>query len=208
MTLDVRRLGRVEYAPTRALQHELVSQRAADEIPDTLLLCEHPPIVTLGRGTDPADVLERRFPTVEIERGGDATYHGPGQTVGYLIRRLDIGNRDLRGHLRLLEDVIIAALAAFDVIGFRVEGATGVWTRLDGIDRKLASLGVAARNWVTYHGFALNVSTDLSAFAALNPCGFPAAVMTSMDQVRGKRTSLAEVENAVESAAKARLGST
>ena len=205
MTLDVRRLGRVDYAPTHALQHELVLRRAKGDIPDTLLLCEHPPVVTLGRGTDPADVLDRRFPVVEIERGGEATYHGPGQSVGYLIRRLDVGYRDLRRHLRLLEDVLIQALADFGVEGFRVEGATGVWTRLDGADRKLASLGVAARNWVTYHGFALNVSTDLSAFAALNPCGFPASVMTSVAQACGRTIALADVENAVAAAVASHL---
>lgn len=202
MTLDVRRLGRVDYAAARALQHDLVLRRARGEIADTLLLCEHPSVVTLGRGTDPADVLDRRFPVVEIERGGEATYHGPGQLVGYAIRLLPPGARDLRAHLRLLEQVVIDALTDFGLVGRRVEGATGVW--IDGDDgrpRKIASLGVAARHWTTYHGFALNVGVDLDAFTAINPCGFEAGVMTSVARELGRETRLDAAEFAVETAA-------
>ena len=206
MTLDVRRLGRVDYEAARALQHDLVLRRARGEIADTLLLCEHPPVVTLGRGTDPADVLDRRFPVVEVERGGEATYHGPGQAVGYLVRRLPEGGRDLRAHLRRLEAVVIDALAEFAVPGYRVEGATGVWVKVDGADRKIASLGVAARMWTTFHGFALNVGTDLDAFAALNPCGFPATIMTSLDELRGGPTPLKDAFDALERAARAQFG--
>jgi lipoyl(octanoyl) transferase len=208
VTLEVRRLGRIDYEPARALQHDLVRRRAAGEIPDVLLLCEHPAVVTLGRGTNPADVLDRRFPIVEIERGGEATYHGPGQLVGYLIRLLPPGARDLRAHLRLLEDALIDSLAAFSVVGKRVEGATGVWTRFGGRDRKLASIGVAARNWVTYHGFALNLTTDLSAFAALNPCGFSADVMTSLAELRSPAPEPDAVAAEVERALRGRLAPT
>lgn len=202
MTLDVRRLGRVDYEAARALQHDLVLRRARGEIADTLLLCEHPPVVTLGRGTDPADVLDRRFPVVEIERGGEATYHGPGQLVGYAIRLLPPGARDLRAHLRLLEQVVIDALTEFGIAGRRVEGATGVWVGAAGDPpRKVASLGVAARQWTTYHGFALNVDVDLAAFAAINPCGFNAGVMTSVARELGRAARLDAAEKAVEAAA-------
>jgi lipoyl(octanoyl) transferase len=204
VTLDVRRLGRVDYEAARALQHDLVERRARGDIPDTLLLCEHPPVVTLGRGTDPADVLDRRFPIVEVERGGEATYHGPGQVVGYAIRLLPPGRRDLHAHLRLLESVVVDAVARFGVVGRRREGATGVWTDdEEGVPRKLASIGVAARRWVAFHGFALNVATDLDAFSAVNPCGFAAAVMTSLERATGREVALAEVEAALERSAKA-----
>lgn len=202
MTLDVRRLGRIDFEPARALQHELVLRRAAGEIADTLLLCEHSPVVTLGRGTDPADVLDHRHPVVAIERGGEATYHGPGQAVGYLIRRLEDGARDLGRHLRLLESIVIRALATFGVDGLRVPGSTGVWVDTPDGRKKIASLGVAAKRWTTYHGFALNVAVDPKAFDVINPCGMPAGVMTSLDAVLGRPASMPEAYEALESAAK------
>jgi lipoyl(octanoyl) transferase len=202
VTLDVRRLGRVDYEPTRALQLELVEKRARGDAPDTLLLCEHPPVVTLGRGTRDAAVLLRDVPIVEIERGGEATYHGPGQLVGYWIRDLSAARRDLRGHLRLLEDVLIDALASFGVEGLRADDATGVWTRRnDGTLGKLASLGVAAKKWIAFHGFALNVSVDLANFARIRPCGFDASVMTSLHLVAPSRPSLDAAADAVAAAA-------
>ncbi|HYC78229.1 MAG TPA: lipoyl(octanoyl) transferase LipB [Planctomycetota bacterium] len=205
MTLTVERWGRVEYAESRARQLALVERRADGEIGDVLALCEHPPVITLGRGTDAADVLDRTIPTAEIERGGEATYHGPGQAVGYLIRRLPPGARDLHAHLRLLEDVQMDALRAFDVEGFREPGATGVWIRERGVKRKIASLGVAARRWTTFHGFALNVSTDLDAFRAIRPCGFDAGVMTSLERALGRRVPLDAVFDALAASAVARL---
>lgn len=145
-------------------------------------------MVTLGRKqTAPANVLARDMPVVEIERGGDVTYHGPGQLVGYPILQLDGDERDLHAYLRNLEEALIRACAELGLRAGRREGLTGVW--IDGA-RKIASLGIAVRKWVTYHGFALNVSTDLSRFTAINPCGLDAAVMTSLEKELGRRVDV------------------
>ena len=157
--LVVRELGRVDYLEALALQRRLVEQRARGEIADTLLLLEHPPVFTLGRRRDAAaNVLDPGdAPVVEVERGGDVTWHGPGQLVGYPILALDEGERDLHQVLRRLEAALIAVLAACGLEGGRREGYTGVWCG----GAKVASLGIAVRSWVTYHGFALNVDCDL-----------------------------------------------
>lgn len=178
--LEVRRLGRTPYAETHALQEELLRQRVAGEIGDVLLLTEHDPVLTVGRGTPAAELAELRrldLPVVEVERGGEATYHGPGQLVVYPILALPAdppGRRDLHRYLRDLEQVVIGVLAEVEVEGHRVEGLTGVWVG----DRKICSVGVAVRRWVTWHGFALNLATDLEAFQPFRPCGLDAAVMT------------------------------
>lgn len=181
--LDVRDLGRVAYAEAWALQAQLVDARHAGEVGDTLLLCEHEGVVTTGRGTQPGFLRDERFPVVEVERGGEATWHGPGQLVAYPIVRLARGRRDLHAWLRALEQAVMDALAAHGLVTARRPGATGVWTA-DGA-RKLCSLGVAARRWVSWHGLALNVDPDLSAFEAIQPCGFDAAVMTSVAAEQG-----------------------
>lgn len=179
MSCRVEDLGRVPYAVGHALQLERVEARRRDEIPDTLLLLEHPPVITLGRGAEATNVLEAgEIPVVPVERGGDVTLHAPGQLVGYLIRKLEPGARDLHAHLRLLEELLIRTLAGHGVEGRREAGKTGVWVE----DRKIASLGVACRHWVTWHGFALNVAVDLGLFQRINPCGFRASVMTSLDR--------------------------
>lgn len=181
--LDVRHLGRVPYAEALELQRRLAEDRIAGRIPDTLLLLEHPPVVTLGRGTRasslpvrPEALSARGIEVHEIERGGDVTYHGPGQLVGYPILHLQELTPDLHWYLRQLEEVLIRALAAFDIPAERNPGYTGVWTR----GRKIASIGIHVRQWVTWHGFALNVTTDLSAFDFIVPCGIPDVVMTSV----------------------------
>ncbi len=186
--LGVVQLGVVPYGEALELQRALAGDRIAGRLPgDTLLLLEHPPVVTLGRGTRAAslplapELLRRRgIEVFEIERGGDVTYHGPGQLVGYPI--FDLGGsglrRDLHWFLRQLEASLIEALAAFGITGERREGYTGVWT--GGGARKIASIGIHVRQWVTWHGFALNVTTDLSAFDLIVPCGIPDVVMTSM----------------------------
>ena len=174
--LEVRRLGRISYAEAHALQEDLVRQRLAGEVGDVLLFCEHDPVLTLGRGTPAAEAaeLERlELPVVEVERGGEATYHGPGQLVVYPILQLAPDRRDLHRYLRDLEQVVIGVLAEVDVEAHRVEGLTGVWVG----ERKLCSIGVAVRRWVTWHGFALNLATDLAAFAPFRPCGLEAQVM-------------------------------
>lgn len=177
MTMEVQDLGRVEYEDAHRLQSELVQARRTDEVPDRLLLLEHPPVITLGRGTDRENLLQvEGFPVVAIERGGDVTLHVPGQLVGYAIMRLEPGARDLHAHLRRIEGFLIDVLARHGVAGRREPGSTGVWVA----DRKIASIGIACRHWVTFHGFALNVSNDLAPFQTINPCGFPASVMTSL----------------------------
>lgn len=180
-------LGLIEYGRAWQLQLRLVEERTADRIPDTLLLCQHPDVITLGRRqASQNNVLDPRFPLFEVERGGDATYHGPGQLVGYPILKLRPGaaegdrhgERDLHRYLRALEGALIDLCAECGVAASRKPGATGVWTA--DTAHKLASLGIAVRRWVTFHGFALNVTTDLGRFSAINPCGFRAEVMTSL----------------------------
>jgi lipoate-protein ligase B len=174
--LEVRRLGRTPYEEAHALQLELVLERAADRRGDVLLLTEHDPVVTVGRGTDLAELEGSPLPVVEVERGGEATFHGPGQLVAYPILRLPDGRRDLHRYLRDLEEVVIGVLSEFDVAGERRAGFTGVWTG----GRKICSIGVAVRRWVTFHGLALNLHTDLAAFRGFRPCGLDPDVMTRL----------------------------
>jgi len=172
-------------------QKELVEQRIQEDIPDTLLIGEHPPVITCGRGTHLENLLTPDIPVIEIERGGDVTYHGPGQLVGYPILKLEGKNRDLHGYLRSLEEMLIQTLADFEIQGSTKPGMTGVWVG----EKKIASIGVAVKKWVTYHGFALNVNTDLSKFAAINPCGFSSEVMTSMASLLSQPVALSEVKD-------------
>jgi len=189
-------LGTCDYAEVWARQLELVGARQRDEIPDTLVLVEHPHVITAGRSAHKENLLDLGgVPLYEIERGGDVTYHGPGQLVGYPIFRLRDGERDLHVYLRNLEESIIRALARFELAGTRKPQWTGVWT-VD-LSRKLASIGVAVKKWVTLHGFALNVSTDLSRFAAIHPCGLDAAVMGSMSGELGGPIDMTAVKAAV-----------
>jgi lipoate-protein ligase B len=175
-TLDVLRLGRTGYADAYELQQGLLEQRIAGAARDTLVLTEHEPVVTVGRKTPAGAVTGVDVPVFEIERGGEATYHGPGQVVGYPIVELPPERRDLHRYLRDLEEVLIRVLAEFDVAGTRRAGLTGVWIG----ERKVASIGVAVRRWVTWHGFALNVHTDLAGFRSFNPCGLRPDVMTRL----------------------------
>ncbi len=174
--LDVRRLGRCDYAEAHRIQQEVLEQRIAGDARDTLLLCEHAPIITLGRKTPPEERPTSDVPTMEVERGGEATYHGPGQAVAYPIIALPDDRRDLHRYLRDLEQVVIGVLGEFEIEGRREEGLTGVWVG----DKKIASIGVAVRRWVTWHGLAINVHTDLAAFEGFSPCGLSPSVMTRM----------------------------
>ena len=183
-------LGTRDYAEAWRVQLELVAARQRDEVPDTLLLVEHPHVLTLGRGARRENLLASAdMPVFEVERGGDVTYHGPGQLCGYPILYLREDERDVHLYLRRLEEAIIRTLAEFAIEGDRRPGLTGVWVGA----RKLASLGVAVRRWVTLHGFALNVCTDLERFSAINPCGLSASVMGSMIGVLGRPVAVAEV---------------
>ncbi len=179
-------LGLIEYEKAWQLQQELVERRSRQEIPDLLLLGQHPHVITVGRRqTGRANILTDRFPIFEVERGGDATYHGPGQLVGYPILLLEEDEKDPHQYLRRLEQALCQVCQDYGVEAMAKEKYTGVWTA-DG-QRKIASLGVAMRNGVTFHGFALNVTTDLSCFSALNPCGLPSQVMTSIEKERGQK---------------------
>lgn len=193
LPLVVREFGPAQpYQAVYALQKALMEERIRNTIPDTLLLGEHAPVITLGRGFHAENLLfPEGIPVVSVERGGDVTYHGPGQLVGYPILALQPGERDLHRYLRQLEDVIITVLAHYGLQGSRRSGWTGVWVQ----DRKIASIGVAVRKWVTYHGFALNVSTDLSDYRRINPCGLPAETMTSMAELlpSGNCPSLSDI---------------
>jgi lipoyl(octanoyl) transferase len=183
--LEIRELGRIGYTDAFQLQKNLVEQRKRGEICDQLLLVEHPHVITLGRNGHrehllaAPEVLERAgIAFHETNRGGDITYHGPGQIVGYPILDLREWQRDVVAYVRALEQVIIDALASFQIHGERLAGCTGVW--VDG--RKICAIGVHISRWVTSHGFALNVSTDLSYFQYIVPCGLTKPV-TSMREL-------------------------
>ncbi len=195
-------LGRAEYQETWHRQLALVEARQRDEIEDTLILVEHPHVITLGRRRDALGniVAAGDVPVVEIERGGDVTYHGPGQLVAYPIVKLVEGERDLHRFLRNLEEAMILVLAELGVGAGRRAGATGVWCG----ERKIASIGIACRRWVTFHGLALNVSTDLGYFTRIRPCGFASDVMTSISVELGRSVELGEVKPLL----RARLGET
>jgi lipoyl(octanoyl) transferase len=177
-------LGRRSYEETLEQQRDLCRQRIAGDLADDLLLLvEHEPVITLGRGTRAtslpipiADLRRRGVQVHEVERGGDVTYHGPGQLVGYPILDLRQHREDLHWYLRQLEAGLISALGRLGIEAERRAGLTGVWTR----GRKIASIGIHVKQWVTLHGFALNVNTDLSAFDLIVPCGIPDVVMTSV----------------------------
>jgi lipoyl(octanoyl) transferase len=198
--LQVEMLGRRPYGDVLELQRAIAAERIAGSRPDTLLLVEHDPVVTLGRSTkagnllaNPALLQARGVELFEIERGGDVTFHGPGQLVGYPIIDLAQHRQDLHWYLRQLEQVLIDAVAAFGIEGRREPKYTGVWVG----DRKIASIGVHARSWVTWHGFALNVSTDLSYFDLMVPCGISGVTMTSIEREAAQPISPEEVSRQV-----------
>jgi lipoate-protein ligase B len=173
-------LGLREYNDVWILQRKLVDLRARKLIPDTLILVQHPHVFTVGKavqGVLPAQISG--VPVLRIERGGQWTYHGPGQLVGYPILDLNIRQRDIHAFLRKIEETIILALAKFGISAVRYQGQTGVWVQT----KKIASIGAAIRNWTTFHGFALNVNTDLSYFGLIEPCGMPSSTMTSMKAI-------------------------
>lgn len=175
--------GLSDYARVHALQERLVEARRAGQIDDVLLTLQHPPTITLGRARGSAGhvVAPGDAPVVQIERGGDVTWHAPGQLVGYPIVALGEGEQDLRAYLGALEDAVVMVLEGQGVVGGRDERNTGVWVDCaDGARRKICSLGVACRGWVTWHGLALNVDNDLADFARVQPCGFGADVMTRL----------------------------
>jgi len=198
-TLQVLDAGLVPYGDALPWQRALAQARIDGRLAnDLLLLLEHPPVVTLGRASHAAHVLRREgIDLFEIERGGDVTFHGPGQLVGYPILDLTGHRRDLHWYLRTLEDAIISALAELGIPAGRNPPHTGVWTS----NRKIASIGIHVKQWVTWHGFALNVTTDLAQFDRIVPCGIPGVEMTSvkreMGEGRGERDLRGQAVQAV-----------
>jgi lipoyl(octanoyl) transferase len=198
--LDVRRLGVVAYADAVDLQERLVRERRSGEIGDTLLLLQHPHVITLGSGTHAENVLispaERERRGIELRetgRGGDVTYHGPGQLVGYPILDLKPHRCDLHRYLRDLEEALIGVLGGFGLAGTRKPGLTGVWVD----DRKVAAIGVrVSSGWITSHGFALNVNTDLSFFETIVPCGIRDYAVGSIAAELGREVAMEEAEDA------------
>jgi lipoyl(octanoyl) transferase len=188
--LEVIEAGTVPYRDALEWQRQLAEERIAGRLShDMLLLLEHPPVVTLGRSSHAAHLLRAQgIEVFEVERGGDVTFHGPGQLVGYPILDLSAYKQDLHWYLRTLEQALIAALSHLEIPAERNPGYTGVWTR----GRKIASIGIHVKQWVTWHGFALNVATDLADFDRIVPCGIPGVEMTSVEREtgNGKRETL------------------
>lgn len=185
-----------DYNAVLDLQHRLVSLRAKNQIPDTLIMVEHSHIFTVGKGvSDEVSSQIDGVPVVRIERGGQWTYHGPGQLVGYPILDLNARGRDIHRFLWNMEETLMQTLEEFNIIAGRVEGRgkTGVWVG----KKKIASIGAAVRNWITFHGFALNVNTDMHYFNLIDPCGMPSSTMTSMKTIIGLQVDFDKVKNSV-----------
>jgi lipoyl(octanoyl) transferase len=200
--IEVRRLGVVKYGDALDLQKRFVEERKAGRIPDQLLLLQHPPVITLGvKSKDaranvlasPADLERDGVEIFETGRGGDVTFHGPGQLVGYPILDLNPDRRDVHKYVRDLEEALIRTAAAFGVTAGRQPGLTGVWVG----DTKLAAIGVRIARWITSHGFALNVSTNLTSFNLIVPCGITDKGVTSLAKLVHRDVPMTDVENAV-----------
>ena len=194
-------LGLIAYPEATALQQRLVDARKSETIPAVLLLCEHPHVITLGRNANRSHLLASEHvlqqKNVELHttnRGGDVTYHGPGQLVGYPILHLDKIKRDVGWYVRTLEEAMIRASADFGVTAYRVPGKTGIWTEAEPEEEKLAAIGVHLSRWVTSHGFAYNVSTDLRYFDLIVPCGIADRKATSLEKLLERAVRLDEVK--------------
>ena len=200
--LAVHKLGMIDYKNALELQLSLLEKRKHGEIGDTILLLEHPPTYTIGRKgniknllIDSANLKKRGIHFERVSRGGDITFHGPGQLVGYPIIDLNNFDRDVHRFLRKLEEAIILTLSEFGINGERIPELTGVWVG----EEKIASIGVGIKKWITYHGFALNVNTDLTYFDNIVACGIPKVEITSMERKLGTKDGMKmiEVENSV-----------
>lgn len=182
-------LGIKDYQETLTLQYQLIEKRVTNEIEDTLVLVEHPHVITMGRKGKIENIFDTYIPMYKVERGGDVTYHGFGQIVGYPI--IDFrAKKDVDKFLRSLEEIIILTLKTYDIKATRKEKYTGVWVN----EKKIASIGISFKNWISFHGFSLNVSTDLNYFLKLNPCGLDGNVMTSMNELMNKTYNMEEIK--------------
>ncbi len=194
MILD---LGMIDYEAALKFQRELVCKRRVQEIDDCVLIVEHPPVFTIGRSGSRQNLLvgeeylsEKGINVVDVDRGGDITFHGPGQLVSYPIIDLKERIKDLHNYLRDLEEVAIGFLKKYDVIGNRIKDATGVWVG----DRKIAFIGIAAKDWVTYHGMSVNVNTNLEFFSMINPCGMKNIKVTSLKEILRREIPMYEAK--------------
>jgi lipoyl(octanoyl) transferase len=199
-------LGAIDYDRASELQGQLVEARKIRAIPDVLLLCEHPHVITLGRNSHAEHLLAgtRMLDQMGVQvhpsdRGGDVTYHGPGQIVGYPILDLTEHRRDIRWYVDQLEEVMIRASGDFGIAAKRVEGRHGAWIDTPGGERKIGALGVHLSRWVTSHGFAYNVSTDLRYFDLIVPCGIAGKGVTSLERMLGRAISMDEVRDRITS---------
>ena len=203
--MKVRWLGRISFGDALAMQEKLVAERRAEQsLGDELLLLEHDPVYTIGRTPDQSSLrgaAHLPHPLFPINRGGQATYHGPGQLVGYPIVDLRRCGQDLHRYLRWLEDLVMETLGELGIAARTRSGLTGVWVE----DRKIASIGVGVRHWITMHGFALNVCGDLAPFDQIIPCGIANVTMTSIERETGKTCSVMEVASRVEQIASKRI---
>ena len=184
-SLNILDLGLTEYQRALDIQKTLVKERLDNSTSDTLLLLEHPHVVTLGKQTNPNDVLNNSIPIVKIDRGGSATYHGPGQLIGYIIMDLRSKGISVPILISKIHEIIILTLDELDIKAKRKKNDTGVWIN----QKKIASIGLSVRNWITYHGFSLNVNTDLERFNTIRPCGYDSQVMTSVNSITRKEYS-------------------
>jgi lipoyl(octanoyl) transferase len=191
-------LGRTKYYDTWLLQKKLIELRFNNKIPDCLLFTEHDPVITKGRGTKKdnllvtaADLRAKHIDLVDVERGGDITFHGPGQAVMYPIIDLNLWGRDLHGYLRSLENMLIETLKEFGLEGSIKRGLTGAWVT----NTKVAAIGIAVSRWIAYHGVALNVTTDLDYFKYITPCGITQFPVGSIESLTGKKYELSTVFN-------------
>lgn len=193
-------LGRFDYEPALVIQKKLHQLRINHKIPDSLILVEHPAVITIGKSGNPAnllvsaDILKRKgIEIYRIERGGDITFHGPGQLVGYPIFYIKQTLAGIRGMIEKLESVLIQALTDFGISAVTKPKLTGVWVG----NEKVASIGIAVKKWVTFHGFALNVTTDLTYFDLIRPCGLKDVKMTSIEKISGRRVDLSAVKERI-----------
>lgn len=193
-------VGVIPYAEGLALQERIVAARKNNAIDDVLIFCQHPHVLTLGRSGNRANLLasehvlrQKNVELFETNRGGDITYHGPGQIVGYPILNLDQINRDVHWYVRSLEETMIRATADFGIRAFRIPGKTGIWVQQVAGEEKLAAIGVHLSRWITSHGFAYNVATDLRYFDLIVPCGIAERKATSLEKLLASAVSLDEV---------------
>lgn len=184
-------LGRIEYQKALEYQLKLVDLKQNGNDADYLLLLEHEPVFTMGKGANPDNILDKSIPIIVTNRGGDLTYHGPGQLVGYIIMDLRKHNIDIHGFIRKIELLIIKTLSYLDIQAYTIEGLTGVWA--DG--KKIASIGIGVKRGITMHGFALNVNPDLSNFYKINPCGLNPEKISSIEQIKSKNINFDRVRD-------------